>query len=175
MRKYVNDTTARHKPDDMEIERQHVLQAHTEVDRNMQHLLARGIGRSARPHQQDRQYRKTLCPPLTIVDLALQKKTEPAIVKMNEECHPLLTALVAASDEYFTLTYQRSALILQAADAQYILNRNIRIGASLLSIALAILAGWLISRHLLAAQAARRCPRWSPASPASATSSRKSR
>ncbi|OEZ69914.1 methyl-accepting chemotaxis protein II [Janthinobacterium sp. HH103] len=145
------------KPEDLEIERKQVLQAQAEVVKNMQHLLQL----TQQPEVSDEVraivnkidgIEKRYSPvAMAIVDLALQKKTEQAIVKMNEECRPLLAALVAASDEYFALTDQRSTAILQEDNERYTLNRNILIGASLLSIVLAALAGWLITRSLLKA------------------------
>ncbi|MBW3512404.1 methyl-accepting chemotaxis protein [Janthinobacterium sp. NKUCC06_STL] len=145
------------KPEDLETERKQVLQAHADVVKNMQHLLQL----AQQPEVSDEvraiiskidSIEKRYAPvALGIVDLALQKKTEQAIVKMNEECRPLLAALVAASDEYFALTDKHSAVILQEDKEHYILNRNILIGASLLSIVLAALAGWLITRSLLKA------------------------
>ena len=145
------------KPEELDIERKHILQAHANVVRNMQHLLQLaqepGISNEVRAiiTKIDSIEKRYAPVALGIVDLALQKKREEAIVKMNEECRPLLAALVAATDEYFTLTDQRSAIILQEDDAQYILNRNTLVGASLLSIVLAALAGWLITRRLLKA------------------------
>ncbi|AYM77146.1 methyl-accepting chemotaxis protein [Janthinobacterium agaricidamnosum] len=145
------------KPEDLEIERKQVLQAQAEVVKNMQHLLQL----TQQPEVSDEVraivnkidgIEKRYSPvAMAIVDLALQKKTDQAIVKMNEECRPLLAALVAASDEYFALTDQRSTAILQEDNERYTLNRNILIGASLLSIVLAALAGWLITRSLLKA------------------------
>jgi methyl-accepting chemotaxis protein-1 (serine sensor receptor) len=145
------------KPEDLEIERKQVLQAQAEVVKNMRHLLQL----AQEPEVSDEVrgainkidgIEKRYSPvAMAIVDLALHKKTDQAIVKMNEECRPLLAALVAASDEYFALTDQRSAVILQEDNERYTLNRNILIGASLLSIVLAGLAGWLITRSLLKA------------------------
>jgi methyl-accepting chemotaxis protein-1 (serine sensor receptor) len=145
------------KPEDLEIERKQVLQAQAEVVKNMRHLLQL----AQQPEVSDEVrgainkidgIEKRYSPvAMAIVDLALHKKTDQAIVKMNEECRPLLAALVAASDEYFALTDQRSAVILQEDNERYTLNRNILIGASLLSIVLAGLAGWLITRSLLKA------------------------
>ena len=145
------------KPEDLEIERKHVLQAHADVLKNMQHLLQLaqepGVSDEARAaiNKIDGIEKRYAPVALAIVDLALQKKTEQAITKMNEECRPLLAALVAASDDYFALTDQRSTVILQEDNERYILSRNILIGASLLSIVLAGLAGWLITRSLLKA------------------------
>ena len=145
------------KPEDMEVEHKLVLQAQAEVVKNMQHLLdlaktpdvsddVRGV--IAKIDDIEKRYSPVALP---IVDLALQKKNEQAIAKMNEECRPLLAALVAASDEYFAMTEQRSAIVLKEDNESYILNRNILIGASVLSIVLAALAGWLITRQLLKA------------------------
>ena len=145
------------KPEDMEVERRHVLQAHADVVKNMQHLLqlaqAPGVSDEVRAviNKIDSIEKRYSPVALAIVDLALQKKNEQAIVKMSDECRPPLAAPVAASDEYFALTGQRSALILQEDKERYILNRNILIGASLLPTVLAALAGWLITLHLLKA------------------------
>ena len=145
------------KPEDLETERKQVLQAQADVVKNMQQLLQLtqqpGVSDEVRAivNKIDNIEKRYSPVALAIVDLALQKNTEQAILKMNEECRPLLAALVAASNEYFALTDQRSAIILQEDSERYILNRNILIGASLLSIVLAALAGWLITRHLLKA------------------------
>jgi methyl-accepting chemotaxis protein-1 (serine sensor receptor) len=88
---------------------------------------------------------------LGIVELALHDKKEAAIVKMNEECRPLLAKLIAASREYADVTTARSAAMIAVAERDYTAVRNLLVAASLIAVALAIVAGAVISRRLLKA------------------------
>ena len=86
---------------------------------------------------------------LAIVDLALQEKKEEATLKINQECRPLLAALVAASNEYAQYTTQHSLELIKAAEDKFAAARNQLILLSMLATALAIAAGILISKRLL--------------------------
>ncbi|HJU98973.1 MAG TPA: methyl-accepting chemotaxis protein [Burkholderiaceae bacterium] len=88
---------------------------------------------------------------LGIVDLALHGQKEAAIVKMNEQCRPLLASLIAASREYAALVTARSATMIAAAKRDYVAMRNLLVAASLTALVLALVAGALISRRLLKA------------------------
>ncbi|HEX5340904.1 MAG TPA: methyl-accepting chemotaxis protein [Duganella sp.] len=88
---------------------------------------------------------------LGIVDLALQDKHEQAITRMNDECRPLLKALIAASTEYARFTADHSAKLIEAAGARFESSRNTLILSSILAFILAIAAGTLIANRLLKA------------------------
>ena len=86
---------------------------------------------------------------LAIVDLALQEKKEEATIKINQECRPLLAALVAASNEYAQYTTQHSLELIKNAEDKFAAARNQLILLSMLATALAIAAGILILKRLL--------------------------
>nr|WP_315400327.1 methyl-accepting chemotaxis protein [uncultured Duganella sp.] len=88
---------------------------------------------------------------LGIVDLALQGKKDEAVARMNQECRPLLAALIAASKEYAQLTSTRSAQLIVEAKADFDTSRNILVAVSVIATALAVVAGMLISKNLLGA------------------------
>ena len=88
---------------------------------------------------------------LRIVDLASQGDRENASISINEECRPLLAALISATNEYQDLTAKRAAEMLVAADAAFVQQRNGLIASGLLALLAAIAAGVLMARNLLRA------------------------
>jgi methyl-accepting chemotaxis protein-1 (serine sensor receptor) len=88
---------------------------------------------------------------LAIVDLALHDKKDEAVARMNQECRPLLAALTAASNDYAKYTSQRSAQLIEEAEANYKAGRNLLLAFSLLATVLALLAGGYIARSLFKA------------------------
>ena len=88
---------------------------------------------------------------LRIVDLASQGDRENASISINEECRPLLAALISATNEYQDLTAKRAAEMLTAADAAFVQQRNGLIASGLLALLAAIAAGVLMARNLLRA------------------------
>ncbi len=85
---------------------------------------------------------------LAIVDLAANNHKEEAIVKMNDECRPLLEALVQASQKYADYTEARAQQRIQEAAQHYAVQRNYLAAACLLAFVAAAIAGVLISRSL---------------------------
>ena len=88
---------------------------------------------------------------LAIVDLALHDKKDEAITRMNEECRPLLAALTVASNDYAQFTSQRSAKLIEEAEENYKVARNLLLVFSMLAIVLSLVAGGYIARSLLKA------------------------
>jgi methyl-accepting chemotaxis protein len=84
-----------------------------------------------------------------IVALAVANKRDEAVAKIDNDCRPLLAALIKATDAYQTYTRTRADLLLQASADQYASQRLILIGTCLGAVALAVLAGFLIARGLL--------------------------
>jgi methyl-accepting chemotaxis protein-1 (serine sensor receptor) len=84
-----------------------------------------------------------------IVELAVANKRDEAVAKINNDCRPLLAALVKATNDYETYTRTRADLLVQQSSEQYAAQRAMLIGTCLVAIALSILAGFLIARGLL--------------------------
>ena len=144
-------------PEDRDIEKKLVLKAQEDVVSNLQKLkeLAKdeSVSEDARRmiDKIDGIEKRYSPVALGIVDLALQGKKEEAIIKMNNQCRPLLAALVAASNEYAQYTTQHSLELIKAAEDNFAAARNQLILLSMLATALAIAAGILISKRLLKA------------------------
>lgn len=85
---------------------------------------------------------------LAIVQLALQNKHDEAIAKMNDECRPLLAALIEKANSYADVTAQRSAAMIKEAEDHYSSQRNWLIAACLAALGAAAVAGTLIVRSL---------------------------
>jgi methyl-accepting chemotaxis protein-1 (serine sensor receptor) len=85
---------------------------------------------------------------LGIVALALEGKRDEAIRKINVECQPLLTALGEKSQEYRDYTLSRGNLMISQTDADYERNLTLLVLVSAGALAVAVLAGWLITRSL---------------------------
>ncbi|MFZ6647779.1 methyl-accepting chemotaxis protein [Undibacterium sp. TJN25] len=154
------------KPEDIALEKDVVFKAHAEVGANLAKLkkLAEDKSTAEEAHRMiaeiDRIEQAYAPVALSIVDLALNKKDEEAIVKMNNECRPLLAALVKVSNAYSSYAGERSAQLVAAAEAEYAVQRNYLIFGSLVAIIAAMAAGFLITRSLakaLGAEPAELC------------------
>ncbi|WP_394778210.1 methyl-accepting chemotaxis protein [Undibacterium sp.] len=154
------------KPEDIALEKEVVFKAHADVGTNLTKLkkLAERPGTTENTRRMiaeiDRIEQLYAPVALGIVDLALNKKFEEAIAKMNTECRPLLAALVKVSVAYSDFAGKRSAKLVEDAEAEYATQRNYLILGSLVAIAAAILAGFLIMRSLskaLGAEPAELC------------------
>lgn len=102
------------KPADLDAEKAEVAQAHQDVTERMARLqkmaTAEGVPQKVRDlianmARIEQQYAPVA---LAIVDLALKKQTEQAILKMNDECRPLLASLTRSSVEYTEHTKERA-------------------------------------------------------------------
>lgn len=142
------------KAEDLALEKQIVVKAHADATRNLARLkeLAE-VGKvpaevRKKIDEIDRIEQAYAPVALAIVDLALNGKHEAAVEKMNSECRPLLAALIAASDDYANLTESRAGDQVKATEQEYATQRNILVAFGLLAVALAVVAGALISRNL---------------------------
>jgi methyl-accepting chemotaxis protein len=86
-----------------------------------------------------------------IVALALADKRDDAIVKMNNECRPLLAALIKAANEYVAFNRAAASAEVASADAAYGVNRTVMIASSLAAVGLAVGLALLITRGLVRA------------------------
>jgi methyl-accepting chemotaxis protein len=83
-----------------------------------------------------------------IVADALAGKKDLAAQEIDQKCRPLLTQLLAATNEYADASQQSARQRVEDMNALYSTQRAIQIGFALFSMALAMLAGHFISRSI---------------------------
>jgi methyl-accepting chemotaxis protein-1 (serine sensor receptor) len=143
------------KPADHELEKALVTNAHARVVEHMTQwkaLLAKATdvdekGR-AMVAEVDRLEAAYTPLALAIVDLVLKNQKEEAIAKMNDECRPLLAAIVKISNDYAHVVHARSEQIAAETEAAYVMQRNLLIAACVLAACFAACAGWLVTRSI---------------------------
>ncbi|WGS49301.1 methyl-accepting chemotaxis protein [Paraburkholderia sp. D15] len=86
-----------------------------------------------------------------IVALATDGKRDEAVAKINDDCRPLLAALVKATEAYVAYTRDEAAQSEQAASERNAQQRNLLIGICLLATIAAVIAGVVITRALMRA------------------------
>lgn len=142
---------------DRDTEKRIAFQAQKDVISNLQKLKQLSKDRSAseearRMVDKIEDVEKLYSPvALAIIDLALQDKKDEAITKMNNECRPLLAALVAVTTEYAQLTQLHSSELIKEAKESFTSTRNNLVLLSIIATALAVVAGALISKGLMQA------------------------
>lgn len=85
---------------------------------------------------------------LAIVDLAVNGKRDEAVSKMNDECRPLLAALVGKANEYEELAQKRAHEMTVDSDKRFADQRNLLLAGCVVAILMAIIAGVVITRSL---------------------------
>ena len=107
-------------PADVEMEKAEVLRAHEDVQARLKQLkdmiaTASDTSDKARSLVAEIDRVEALYGPVAtnIVGLALAGKRDEAITKMDDECRPLLAALVKATDTYASFTRDRREAIVQ--------------------------------------------------------------
>ena len=85
---------------------------------------------------------------LAIVKLALDDRKAEAIVKMNDECRPLLAALTRASTEYSEYAKGRSREMAGEAQSHFGRQRAFLLSVCVIALAIAALAGVLVTRSI---------------------------
>jgi methyl-accepting chemotaxis protein len=139
---------------DLDAEKAKVIQAHSDVTERMAKLqemaAAEDVTQMARSLIADiarieQQYAPVA---LGIVDLALKKQTEQAVLKMNDECRPLLAALIKASKAYADYADQRAKQVLQDSAEQFATERNYLLLVCAVAFIAAAVAGIVIIRLL---------------------------
>jgi methyl-accepting chemotaxis protein len=155
------------KPEDVAVEKAIVLKAHADVGIQLS-LLKKLVSDDANTDPQahrmvgeiDKIEQAYAPVALAIVDLALNKKFEEAIAKMNSECRPLLASLVKVSMEYSHFTTQSAAKLVEVAAADYAQQRTLLVLGCLLALLVAMVSGLFITRSLtqaLGAEPAELC------------------
>lgn len=145
------------KASDREVERQAVTKAHEDVQKRLGQLKQAvdkpGIPANVKSLVADIEKNEKSYGPvaLAIVDLALADKRDEAIAKINDECRPLLAALIGKTDEYQHTTDERSKQLVETSELDFEAQRRILVGLALLATAIAVLCGVLITRGVLRA------------------------
>ncbi|WP_168792312.1 methyl-accepting chemotaxis protein [Paraburkholderia aromaticivorans] len=141
------------KPQDLELEKADVLRAHEDVQTDLKKLndmIATATDTSEKARSlvaEINRVEASYGPVATdIVNLALTNKRDEAIVKMDDQCRPLLAALIRATNAYADYTHARQEQMINDYAAHYENQRNLLIAISLVAVALAIGACVLITR-----------------------------
>ena len=143
-------------PADLDLEKTEVLKAHEDVQQRLgklkQMIQASGVSEGARNlvAEMDRIEGKYGKVATDIVGLALDKKTEAAIAKMNAECRPLLAALIKATQDYAEFTRDRQKDMVAKINDEYTRQRLMLILAAVAAVAFAIIGGLLLTRAITA-------------------------
>ena len=86
---------------------------------------------------------------LAIVERAAAGQRDEAIRKMNDECRPLLAALLAAAKKYVDLSKEEARIHVAESAAAYEAQRSLLLTISALAVVVAFALGWLITRRLV--------------------------
>lgn len=143
------------KPADSELEKAEVTRAHEDVQTKLKQLndlisSASDSNDTARSLVGEIDRVEGLYGPVAtnIVGLVLAGKRDEAIVKMDDECRPLLAALVKATDAYADYTRTRQEQTVQAFQDHYQTQRNWLIAICLGALGVAMGAGLVITRSI---------------------------
>jgi methyl-accepting chemotaxis protein len=143
------------KPADLETEKAAVTQAQDDVQsrlRKLNEMMANATDTSDKARSLVAEINRVEAAygPVAqaIVNLALDNKRDEAIAKINDECRPLLAALIKASNDYSAFTASRAAAMVEEAARHGASQRNLLIAICLAALGVAALAGVLITRGL---------------------------
>jgi methyl-accepting chemotaxis protein len=143
-------------PSDLELEKNAVTQAHEDVQRDLRAFNDMVSGapdmtgdvrlRVAEINRVESLYGPVA---LNIVDLALKGQHAEAITRMNNDCRPLLAALVKATQDYSDMTRAREAQLVAESAQSYATSRALLLTVCALATLGAALAGVFITRGIL--------------------------
>jgi methyl-accepting chemotaxis protein-1 (serine sensor receptor) len=139
---------------ELEREKADALRAHEDVQTRLARLneMVRqpGISDEARKLVEDVAKVEAQYGPVAtgIVGLAVERKIEEAVARIDKQCRPLLAALIKATDAYAAFTKTRQKEMERRLEADYARQRNLLILISLVSAAIALAGGMLITRAI---------------------------
>lgn len=144
------------KSEDLALEGRAVAEAHSDVQKSFDRLKTlvaeggSGVPEKVRTLIDDIGQVEGVYGPtaLAIVKLATEGKHEEAIIRMNDECRPLLARLIKASDAYQAYTQQHAREIVAHSAADYASQRSLLVAACIAAFVVAAGAGILITRSL---------------------------
>ncbi|NSX13012.1 HAMP domain-containing protein [Cupriavidus taiwanensis] len=139
---------------ELEREKADALRAHADVQARLTRLgeMVRqpGVSEEARKLVEEVARVETQYGPVAtgIVGLAVERKVEEAIARIDKQCRPLLAALIKSTDAYAEFTRQRQKDMEHRLAADYERQRNLLILISLVSAVIALAGGVLITRAI---------------------------
>ncbi|MEX3969909.1 methyl-accepting chemotaxis protein [Paraburkholderia caribensis] len=143
-------------PADIETEKAAVMVAEHEVETQLEKFntmvaSAHDMTDKARSLAAEISRIETLYKPvaLEIDRLALSNQHDAAVLQIATKCRPLLAALIKAANDYADVTREHAAQMVSESESQFTSQRNMLIAICLCSLAMAVLAGILITRDLL--------------------------
>ena len=145
------------RPMDLEDEKAAVKQAHRDVAEDLAKLreavAAPGIPENVRAKVAEIDAVEHQYGPVAthIAELALAGQRNEAIASMDDNCRPLLKALLGAIDGYMDLTHERAKQMIAAADDDFKQQRAILFGICALAFAMAGGLAWSLTQNLLRA------------------------
>ncbi len=142
-------------PEDLAMEKAAVTQAHAAVEARLAELDERVLAdpkTSAEARQmigEIGRVEKAYGPvALGIVKLALDGNKDEAITRINRDCRPLLTALIAATDTYKVHSEELARKLTKASAEAYADQRDLLVAACALAVIAAVALGLAIARSL---------------------------
>ena len=143
------------KPADLETEKAAVTQAHEDVQaklRKLKEMIASATDTSEKARSLvgdiDRVEMAYGPVALAIVSAALNNRHDEAITKMNDECRPLLAALIKATNAYSDYTRGRAEQMVQESTEHYANQRTLLMMICLVALGAAVGAAFVITRGL---------------------------
>lgn len=143
------------QPAEKDKEKVAVTKAHEDVQARLAQLkkASTSAGVSAEERKQIEAIEKTESAygpvALRIVDLALRDQRDEAIAKINDECRPLLAALIADTTKYQTMVDETTKEVIAHLEEDFKSQRNFLIGFAVLAAVVALAAGVLITRGVM--------------------------
>ena len=145
------------KPAERDVEKLAVTKAHEDVQSRLAKLRA-ALGKPNVPSNKKAQFeaiektKKAYGPvALRIVNLALRDQRDEAITKINDECRPLLAALVADVHRYQAMVDATTKQIIANSETDFECHRNVLIGFALVAMVLALVCGLALTRSVMRA------------------------
>ncbi|VXC75311.1 Chemotaxis protein [Burkholderia sp. 8Y] len=145
------------KPADLELEKADVERAHQDVQtrlKQLQDMIASATDASeeARSLVAEMTRVEALYGPVAtaIEALALAGRHDEAIVKLDDDCRPLLARLVKATEDYATYTSVRRDEIVRDFEANYRTQRNVLLALCVFGGLFAVCAGIAVTRSITA-------------------------
>ena len=145
-------------PGDFEMEKAAEAQAQLDVQSNLTKLddmvsSATDVTEKTRSLVEEINRIETAYAPVAnaIVGLAVANRRDEAVKKINDDCRPLLAALVKATNNYADYTRAREGELVRESEDRYATQRNLLMAICLAAVAMAIVAGLVITRGLLRA------------------------
>ncbi|MFG6489857.1 methyl-accepting chemotaxis protein [Roseateles sp. BYS78W] len=139
-------------PADRDLEKALVLQAHDDTKKSLAKLKAAmaqatDLGERERAMVVEIERIEAQYGPVAeaIVGMALEGKRDEAIAKMNNECRPLLAALLKAANEYIDYEEQQGRARVALAEQGYGTDRLVMLLVCAAAVAAAVALGWALS------------------------------